>query len=55
MLYNDLNQEQKQAHDMIFKKCQDSQEGIQSSTDGGNSIGRLQLFLGKGGTGKSFI
>lgn len=54
VLYNDLNQEQKQAHDMIFKACQDLQEGIESSTDGGEGIGRLQLLLGKGGTGKSF-
>lgn len=29
------------------------QEGIESSTDGGDGIGRLQLLLGKGGIGKS--
>lgn len=39
---------------MIVKACLDKDEGCKSSTDGGEGIGRLQILLGEGGTGKSY-
>ena len=48
-----LNEKQKQAHDMIVSSCISTEE---SSTDiGGKGIGRLQMLLGSGGCGKSYV
>ena len=49
----DLNELQKAAHDMIVSACL-LNEG-ESSTDGGDNIGRLHMLLGAGGCGKSFV
>ena len=48
----DLNKEQRLAHDMIVRACAADELSI---TDGGDGIGRLQILLGAGGTGKSFV
>ena len=52
MDFHDLNAEQRKAHDMILRAC--ISEDI-SSTNGGEGLKRLQILLGAGGTGKSFV
>ena len=48
-----LNGCQQLAHDMIVKAC--CLGSMESKTDGGAEIGRLQLLLGAGGCGKSYL
>lgn len=49
---DDLNDRQKLAHDVVVRACCLPQGD--SSTDGGNDVGRLQLIVGEGGTGKTW-
>ena len=49
---NSLNETQQLAHN-IFVEAVISQE--KSSTDGGTGIGRLQILIGEGGSGKSSV
>ena len=51
--YCSLNNRQKKAHDMIESSCLQGEN--ESSTDGGDGIGRLQILLGAGGCGKSHV
>ena len=48
-----LNERQLLAHDMIVTACLLGPG--ESSTDGGEQIGRLQILLGAGGCGKSYV
>ena len=54
VLVADLNAKQRIAHDMMVRACA-IDEGDESETEGGTEIGRLQILLGAGGTGKSFV
>ena len=49
------NDEQRQAHDLCVRACLLEHNERISSTDGGDDIGRLQLVIGEGGTGKSYV
>ena len=51
--YEELNERQKIAHNMILSSC--LQDPNVSRTDGGSGIGRLQMLLGEGGCGRSFV
>jgi hypothetical protein len=48
-----LNVKQRMAHDLIVRAM--TLEDGQSKTDGGNDVSRLQLVIGKGGAGKSYV
>lgn len=48
---NSLNQRQRMAHDLIINALK--LNAGESMTNGGNDVSRLQLLLGKGGSGKS--
>ena len=50
---SNFNENQKLAHDIFVNSVR--LEPGESSTDGGYGIGRLQIFSGLGGCGKTFV
>ena len=49
------NDEQRRAHDLCVRSCLLEGEGRLSQTDGGDDVHRLQIVVGEGGTGKSYV
>lgn len=52
ILRSQLNRKQRHAHDGVVRSIVQEET---SATDSGDGIGRLQLLLGKGGCGKSYV
>ena len=50
-----MNKEQQWCHDVIIRACTLGQCNRLSRTDDGDDIGRLQLMIGAGGCGKSYV